>query len=78
MKDITKIKLEIDKYSLLYLPQFNDNITLIIKNLRKLAKEDNIKNNDVLIPDECEKYGFVEGSHNLEDLLLFLADMLEE
>ena len=53
-------------------------LILIIENLRTLAKEDNIKNNDVLIPDECEKYGFVEGSHNLEDLLLFLADMLEE
>lgn len=78
MKDITNIKLKIDIESLLYLPQFDNNISLIIKNLRKLAKEDNIKNNDVLIPDRCEKYGFVEGSHNLEDLLLFLADMLEE
>jgi hypothetical protein len=78
MKDITNIKLEIDINSLLYLPQLNDNISLIIENLRTLAKEDNIKNNSVLIPDRCEKYGFAEGSHNLEDLLLFLADMLEE
>lgn len=78
MKDITNIKLEIDINSLLYLPQLNNNISLIIENLRTLAKEDNIKNNNVLIPDRCEKYGFAEGSHNLEDLLLFLADMLEE
>ncbi len=78
MKDIANIKLEIDKHSLLYLPQTNNNITLIVKNLRTLAKEENIKNNNVLIPDKCEKYGFVEGYHNLENLLLFLADMLEE
>ncbi len=78
MRDITRIKLEIDKNSLLYLPQTNGNISLIVKNLRTLAKEENIKNNNVLIPDKCEKYGFAEGSHNLEDLLLFLADMLEE
>jgi hypothetical protein len=78
MKDITSIKLEIDKNSLLYLPQANNNISLIIKNLRTLAKEEDIKNNHVLIPDKCEKYGFAEGSHNLENLLLFLSDMLEE
>jgi hypothetical protein len=78
MKDITSIKLEIDKNSLLYLPQADNNISLIIKNLRTLANEEDIKNNQVLIPDKCEKYGFAEGSHNLENLLLFLADMLEE
>jgi hypothetical protein len=32
----------------------------------------------LFIPDECEKYGFVEGKHNLGTLLHFLADMLEE
>lgn len=78
MKDITKIKLEIDKNSLLYLPQANNNISLIVKNLRTLAKKKEIKNNRVLVPYDCEKYGFVEGYHNLENLLLFLADMLEE
>lgn len=78
MKDISRIKLEIDKNSLLFLPQFNSNIALIVKNLRTLAKEENIRNNDVLIPDDCEQYGFVEGNHNLENLILFLADMLEE
>lgn len=79
MKDIAKIKIKIDKNSLLYLPQAADNkISLIIANLRILAKEEDIINSQVLIPDECEKYGFSEGSHNLENLLLFLADMLEE
>ena len=78
MKDITRIKLEIDKNSLLYLPQSNNKISFIIHNLRKLANEEDIKNNMILIPDGCEKYGFVEGYHNLESLLRFLADMLEE
>ena len=78
MKDLTRIKLEIDKSSLLYLPQSNNKISLIIHNLRILANEEEIKNSAVLIPDKCEKYGFVEGYHNLENLLRFLADMLEE
>lgn len=78
MKDITRIKLEIDKNSLLYLPQSNNKVSLIIHNLKKLANEKDIKNNTVLIPDGCEKYGFVQGYHNLENLLRFLADMLQE
>jgi hypothetical protein len=32
----------------------------------------------LIIPDECEIYGFSEGKHNLGILLHFLADMLEE
>lgn len=61
-----------------YLPQANNNISLIIRNLRTLAKEEGIRNSHVLIPDKCERYGFAEGSHNLGNLLLFLADILEE
>ena len=79
MKDIAKIKILIANNSLLYLPQAADNnISKIIANLRNLAKEEDIISSQVLIPDRCEKYGFAEGSHNLENLLLFLANMLEE
>ena len=34
-------------------------------------------NQTVIIPNNCEKYGFVEGEHKLDTLLHFLADMLE-
>jgi hypothetical protein len=30
------------------------------------------------MPDDCEKFGFIEGQYNIGTMLHFLADMLEE
>lgn len=49
----------------------------IVNTLRTWAKDPIIKDETVIIPDECEKYGFVEGEHNVAEMLHFLADMLE-
>lgn len=50
----------------------------IIDTLRIWSKLSKMDNKTVIIPDDCEKYGFVEGEHDLGTLLYFLADMLEE
>jgi len=53
-------------------------ISNLVKELRRISSDPLIKGSDLVIPDNCEKYGFAEGTHNLEVLLYFLADMLEE
>jgi hypothetical protein len=53
-------------------------IEILVNALRLVSFDKEIKKRSLLIPDECEKYGFVEGYHNLSQLLHFLADMLEE
>lgn len=50
----------------------------LVSTLRLLAMDKHLKKRTVLIPDACEKYGFVKGNHDLGKLLYFLADMLEE
>ena len=50
----------------------------LVDTLRIIAVDKHLKDKTVLIPDDCEKYGYVEGEHNLGELLYFLADMLEE
>lgn len=59
-------------------PVQSEKIGILVKALRLVATDDDIKNRKLCIPDECEQYGFVEGYHNLGELLYFLADMLEE
>lgn len=49
----------------------------LINELRDLSKLSEIKEIEVTIPDDCEKYGFAQGNHNLSVILHFLADMLE-
>jgi hypothetical protein len=55
-----------------------DKIATLVASLKLLAQEDFIQKEILYIPDECEKYGFAEGYHNLGILFDFLADMLEE
>jgi hypothetical protein len=43
-----------------------------------VSEDCDISKETLLIPDDCEQYGFVEGKHNLGILLHFLADMIEE
>jgi hypothetical protein len=46
--------------------------------MRLWAKHFKIKEKDIIIPDNCEKYGFAEGKHNIGKMIQFFADMLEE
>jgi len=45
--------------------------------LRIISEDPRFLRQTVVIPDECEQYGFVEGEFDLPSLLYFLADMLE-
>jgi hypothetical protein len=56
----------------------SEKMSALVDTLRIIALDKHLKDNSVLIPDECEKYGFTKGNHNLGKLLYFLADMLEE
>lgn len=49
----------------------------LVSILRIISEDPRILGQTVLIPDDCEKYGFAEGTFDLPALLHFLADMLE-
>lgn len=61
-----------------YIELPSDKIKILVDALRLVSNDIDIKDRIIYIPDECEKYGFVEGNHDLGVLLHFLADMLEE
>ena len=69
-------KMEIDKSFYVQLPSAK--IAILVNALRLVSNDPEIQLNKLLIPDDCEKFGFAEGTHNLGQLLHFLADMLEE
>jgi hypothetical protein len=50
----------------------------LVDTLRIIAEDKYLKDETVVIPDDCEQYGFSQGTHNLGEMLQFLADMLEE
>ena len=50
----------------------------LVETLRIIALDKYFENKKILIPYNCEKYGFVEGEYKLPDFLYFIADMLEE
>ena len=50
----------------------------IVNTLRIWSKKSEIKNDSVVIPNDCEKFGFIQGDFNIGVMLHFLADMLEE
>lgn len=50
----------------------------IVNYMRFWANNFDIKNKEIYIPDECEKYGFVEGRYKVGEMIRFLADMIEE
>ena len=56
----------------------SEKMETLIMTLRIISEDPFFSNKKVLIPDNCEKYGFSEGWHNLPRMLYFLADMLEE
>ena len=53
-------------------------IKVLVDALRMVSEDCDISKETLVIPDDCEQYGFVEGEHNLGILLHFLADMIEE
>jgi len=61
-----------------YFATKSEKIEILVNALRLVSSDEDIKKQRLLIPDNCEKYGFVEGYHNLSTFLHFLADMLEE
>ncbi len=46
--------------------------------MRLWANRFDIREKDIIIPDNCEKYGFAEGKHKIGEMMQFFADMLEE
>lgn len=57
--------------------EYHAQIKELISQMRSLSKNKEILDEELIIPDDCEKYGFVEGKHNLGTVLHFLADMME-
>ena len=49
----------------------------LVSTLRISSEDSRFAGQTVIIPDDCEKYGFKEGEFDLPELLEFLADMLE-
>lgn len=49
----------------------------LVSTLRIISEDSRFAGQTVVIPDDCEKYGFTEGEFDLPELLEFLADMLE-
>lgn len=68
----------IEKENSIYFELPSEKINILVKALRLVSSDLEIKRSDLIIPDNCEKFGFAEGKHNLGILLHFLADMLEE
>jgi hypothetical protein len=50
----------------------------IVNTLRTWSNQSEIKDDAIIIPDGCEKFGFIEGKYSIGTMLHFLADMLEE
>ena len=75
--NISKLSAEEDDNELL-----NSQIPAVVRDelvstLRIISEDSRFAGQTVVIPDECEKYGFAEGEFDLPTLLQFLADMLE-
>lgn len=55
----------------------SEKMETLIMTLRIISEDPYFLNKKVIIPDNCEKYGFSEGKHKISTILYFLADMLE-
>lgn len=49
----------------------------LVSMLRIISEDKRFSGQTIVIPDDCEQYGFAEGEFKLPELLYFLADMLE-
>lgn len=59
------------------MPKNKSNHLKLVDFLRKESRRVKKEKQTLIIPDDCEKYGFVQGEHDLSTLLHFLADMIE-
>ena len=66
------------KDSSIFLELPSEKIAILVNALRLVSNDYELKTREILIPDDCEKYGFSEGNHNFHNFFHFLADMLEE
>ena len=78
MNEIISRQTSLIKDNSVYFTSKSEKIDILVNALRLASSDEDIKKEKLLIPDSCEKYGFVEGYHNLSKFLHFLADMLEE
>lgn len=58
--------------------EINVERNFIVACMRFWAKNSEIGKEELYIPDNCEKHGFVEGKYNIGQMIRFFADMLEE
>lgn len=49
----------------------------LVSMLRIISEDKRFSGQTIVIPDDCEQYGFAKGEFKLPELLYFLADMLE-
>lgn len=49
----------------------------LVDMLRIISEDKRFLGQTLVIPNDCEQYGFAEGQFELSKLLYFLADMLE-
>ncbi|MCK5822375.1 MAG: hypothetical protein KAG95_00065 [Bacteroidales bacterium] len=78
MENLIEQKNSLIRKNSVYFNSESEKIEGLVNALRLVSSDADIKTRTLLIPDNCEKYGFVEGVHNLSQFLHFLADMLEE
>ncbi len=79
MSNNTELALKPDLWNYDFITQMpSEKIAILVNALRLVSEDEEIKTKELVIPDGCEKYGFVQGYHNLSVFLHFLADMLEE
>jgi len=74
----SKKKIDLKKYKINKEIKKKDKMNALVNTLRIIALDKHLKEKSVIIPDDCEQYGFAKGYHNLGKLLYFLADRLEE
>jgi 1-aminocyclopropane-1-carboxylate deaminase/D-cysteine desulfhydrase-like pyridoxal-dependent ACC family enzyme len=86
MKTITKVKnLKVNfnfNYSTpmeaeIEVAEDSEKMELLVTTLRNIALDKFFEDKTIIIPEGCEKNGFVKGEYNLPKMLYFIADMLE-
>jgi len=77
-KQIYSVTNKLVETSSVEIPEPCEKIAILVRALRLVAKDGDIKSRKLYIPDNCEYYGFAEGKHNLGTMVQFFADMLEE
>lgn len=68
-----KVKLDLTKEENLIAER-----NFIVGWMRIFSREFELREKEIIIPDNYEKYGFIEGKYNVGQMLQFFADMLEE